>query len=173
MDHVTKVVHRLTNDVENAAESSLSHRNCDRAAGVDSLHTADHAVSGQHRNRAYSPFAEMLLNFSDNFDALGNFEALGNNFQGLVNRRQIVLELDVNDWTNDLNDAAGLTTRICTVWRSHTVVSTPLSDLFRRKSGRFKSQTRYHSEFFSQSHAFPRSVPNVGLRRQSAAATAL
>ncbi len=64
----TERVHWFTNDVQHAAERSLADGHRDWATSVDGFHSADHTVRGQHRDRPYASFAEVLLHFRDDVD---------------------------------------------------------------------------------------------------------
>ena len=71
----------------------ISDRNRDRAAEVDHLHSADHAVGRQHRNRTNAAFAQVLLHFGDNVDRLFDVKAFARDTQRLIDRRQIIFEI--------------------------------------------------------------------------------
>ena len=61
-------VDRLAEQVEHAAERLLADRHRDRAAGVDDLHAADHAVGRAEGDAADAAAAEVLLHFAGELD---------------------------------------------------------------------------------------------------------
>ena len=61
--HRAKLVHRLAQHVEHAAQRLAAHGHRDHAAGIDRLHAADHAFGRHHRDAAHAAFAKMLLHF--------------------------------------------------------------------------------------------------------------
>ena len=68
--HRAKLVHRLANDVEHAAQRPAANGHGDGAAEVDRLHAAHHAFGGLHGDAAHAAFAELLLHFQDDVDGL-------------------------------------------------------------------------------------------------------
>ena len=65
-----KLVHRVADDVEHAAQRFAAHGHGDGAAQVDGLHAAHHAFGGLHGDAAHAAFAELLLHFQDDVDGL-------------------------------------------------------------------------------------------------------
>ena len=64
----TKLVDRLADHVEDAAQRRAAHRHGDGAAGIDGLHAADHALGRLHGDGADAAFAEVLLHLEDDVD---------------------------------------------------------------------------------------------------------
>ena len=142
-----QVVNRLPDNVEHAPESSFTDRHRYRTAGVDRLHAAHHAVSWQHGDRSDSALAEMLLNFGYQIDWCRDIKALGDDAERLIDRRQLLRrKLDVYYRTDNLHHAAGcadLGSGIC-AGRSHTFFLLLFAAYEGEKTGRIKSQSRYH-----------------------------
>src|SRR6185295_6378892 len=88
--HLAEVVYGLADNVEYASESSLANWHRDGPAGIDGLHAAHHAVSGQHGNGADAPFAKVLLHFRDEINWCGYVETFGDNSQCLVDGWQML-----------------------------------------------------------------------------------
>ena len=61
--HRTGFVHRLADDVHDAAERAGADRHRDRLAGVDDFLAAHEAFGGVHGDGAHGDFAEMLGDF--------------------------------------------------------------------------------------------------------------
>ena len=92
------LVDRLADDVHDAAERAVADRHRDRLAGVGDLLAAHQAFGGVHRDGAHGRFAEMLGDFEHQAVAL----VLG--LQRVQDRRQVALELHVDDGADDLGD---------------------------------------------------------------------
>ena len=84
-------IDRVADDVHHAPQGCVANRNHDRAVKVDDLHSADHTVSRQHRNRTNAAFTEVLLNFGDYVDLGFDIETFGRNTHCLINRREIIV----------------------------------------------------------------------------------
>ena len=76
-------------------------------------HAARHAVGRLHRDRAHAVLAEVLLDLGDDVDLLDAGPALGDDADGVVDLRQALGELDVDDRADDLNDLADALCRCC------------------------------------------------------------
>src|ERR1051325_978817 len=119
MRNRAEVVDRLSHHNHNEAESSFAYRHADWTAGVRRFHAADHAVGRQHRDRAHTAFAEMLLHFGDDVDWVGHFKTVRGDAERLINRRQIALsKLNVDHRPDDLHDFSNLSVA-SSVRRSH------------------------------------------------------
>ena len=105
--HRTGVVDRLADDVDDAPERAVADRNGDRRAGVGDLLAAHQAFGDVHRDGAHRGFAEMLGHLED------QAVALVAGLQRVEDRRQLAVELDVDDGADDLSDAAGLRWKPC------------------------------------------------------------
>ena len=66
--HVARVVDRVAEQVEDAAERALADRHRDRRAGVADLGAAAEAVGGVHGDAAHAVVAEVLLHLDDQPD---------------------------------------------------------------------------------------------------------
>src|SRR5688500_7743917 len=106
LDGTVRVVNRLAQHVEHPAERLWTYRHRDWSAGVDGLHPARHAVGRLHRDGPHPVLAQMLLDFCDHVDLLDAGAALGHDAVGVVDLRQPLAELDVDDRADDLNDLA-------------------------------------------------------------------
>jgi len=103
--HRTRLVDRLADHVDDAAERTLADRHRDRQAGIDHLLAAHQALADVHGDGAHGVLAELLRHFQDQPVAL----VVG--FQRVENRRQVVLEMHVDDGADDLGDMSD--------WLSH------------------------------------------------------
>ena len=92
-------VHRLADDVHDAAEGLLADRHRDRLAGVGDFLVADEALGGVHRHGADGVLAEMLGDLEDEPVAV----VVG--LERVQDRRQGALELHVDDGAGHLGDA--------------------------------------------------------------------
>jgi len=107
LDRPIRVVHRLAEHVEDAAERLGPHGHRDRGAGIDRGHATRHAVGRLHRHRAHTILAEVLLDLADDVDLLDARSALGDDADGVVDVRQSLGEFNVDDWPDDLDHLAG------------------------------------------------------------------
>src|SRR5580698_11486916 len=105
--HRTHVVHRLADDVHDAAQGFISHRNFHAVAQADCLHPAHHAVGGLQRDGADAAFADMLRYFHHHVDRDGSGKAFAGDVDGRVDDGNLVLgELNVDGWAGHLDDVA-------------------------------------------------------------------
>ena len=95
------LVDRLADDVHDAAERAVADRHRDRRAGVVDLLAAHQAFGGVHGDGAHGVLAEMLGHLEHQAVAV----VLG--LQRVQDRRQVAVELHVDDGADDLRDAAG------------------------------------------------------------------
>ncbi|MGY4300298.1 hypothetical protein ACVWXN_008393 [Bradyrhizobium sp. i1.4.4] len=95
-------VDRLADDVHDAAERAVTHRNRDRLAGVGHFLAAHQTFGHVHRDRADGGLTEMLRNFQHEADVAVP------GFQRIENGGQVALELHVDDGAHDLGDATDL-----------------------------------------------------------------
>ena len=97
------LVHRLADDVHDAAERAVADRNLDRRAGVGHGLAAHETFGRVHRDAAHRDLAEML----------GDFEhqavAVVGGLERVQDLGQVAVELDVDDGADDLGDAARAT----------------------------------------------------------------
>ncbi len=104
-----KLVHRLAENVHNAAERRAADRNFDVATRVDSLHAANHALDRFHGNGAHPAFTEVLLHFDGDVERLRHVEAFAGHANRIVDCGQVTLfKLNIKDGANDLNDSADI-----------------------------------------------------------------
>src|SRR6266850_116615 len=97
-------IHRLTDNVEHAAQRSGTDRYGDGATEVDCLHATHHAFGGLHGHATHAPLSQVLLHLEHDVDRLGNVEALADHANRLVNGRQTRFgELQVHCRAGDLN----------------------------------------------------------------------
>ena len=94
-------VDRLADHVHDAPERALADRNRDRPAGVDDFLAADQAFGDVHRDAAHGVLAEVLGDFEHQAVAV----VVG--LERVENRRQVAVELHVDDGADHLGDAAG------------------------------------------------------------------
>src|SRR6185437_16138780 len=101
--HRAKIVHRLTNHVDDAAEHTFADRNRDGSAEVNDFHPANHTVSGLHGDATHPAFAQVLLHLNNHVNRVGNIEPFADHIECLINRWQLVFaELHVNRGSRDL-----------------------------------------------------------------------
>ena len=98
----TGFVDRLADHVDDAAEEARANRHGDRQAGIGDLLTAHQAFGDVHRNGANRRFAEMLGYFQHQ----AGIAVLG--LERIQNRRQMAVELHVDDRADHLGDLSGL-----------------------------------------------------------------
>ena len=90
-------VDRLADDVHDAAEGGGTDRHADRRAGVDHWLAARQAFGGVHGDGAHGVLAQMLGDFEHQAEGLaGPLVGVGG-LQRVQDRRQVALELDVDD----------------------------------------------------------------------------
>ena len=92
------LVDRLADDVDDAAEHLVADRHRDRRAGVGALLAAHQTLGGVHRDGADGVLAEMLRDFEH--QAVAAVRGL----ERVQDRRQVILELHVDDGADDLGD---------------------------------------------------------------------
>ena len=94
-------VDRLADDVHDAAERLVADRHRDRLAGVGDFLAADQTVGRVHGDGAHGVLAEMLGDLEDQAVAV----VVG--LERVQDRRQVAVELHVDDGAGHLGDAAG------------------------------------------------------------------
>ena len=100
-------VDRLADDVDDAAEQAGADRHRDRQAGIGDFLAAHQTFGDVHRDGAHRRFAEMLRHFEHQTIAA----VIG--LERIQDRRQIALELHVDDGADHLGDLAGLVGFAC------------------------------------------------------------
>ena len=96
----TGFVDRLADDVENAAKRGLADRHRDRVARVADFVAAREAFGRVHRDGANRVLAEVLRDFEN------KARAVVRRLQRVQDRRQVAVELDVDDGADHLAYAA-------------------------------------------------------------------
>ncbi len=96
----TRLVNRIADHVDDPPEQSLPHGNGDRRPGVGNLLTAHQPLAGVHRDRAHGGLAEMLRHLEHQAITL----VLG--LQCVEDRRQMIVEVHVDDGADDLGDTS-------------------------------------------------------------------
>ena len=94
------LVDGLTNDVDDAAESTSANGHLNGSASVNDTLASDETLSGIEGNGAHVVTTQMLgdLQHESAIDAL--------DLEGVENGGQVTLELHIDDGTNDLRDLA-------------------------------------------------------------------
>ena len=106
-----RLVDRLADDVEDAAERLRADRHGDRAARVLHHRAAAQAVGGAHRDGAHPVVAEVRLRLEGEDAAV-----VPGHLERVVDLRQLVRrELDVDHRADDLDDGAGRSTGLVPV----------------------------------------------------------
>jgi hypothetical protein len=104
-----KLVDRLADDVDDAAQRLFAHGYPNGPAEIFDLHAAHHAVGCFHGHRAHAAFAEMLLHFQDDRNGRRNREAVRDDAQRLINgRHRRFFKLHVDRWAGNLNYLADI-----------------------------------------------------------------
>ena len=93
-----RLVDRLADDVDDAPERALAHGHGDRLAGVGDLLAAHQALGGVHGHRAHGVLAQVLRHLEH--EALAAVLRL----EGIEDRRQVPVELHVDDGAHHLAD---------------------------------------------------------------------
>src|SRR5206468_634155 len=104
------LVHRLADDVHDAAKGLLPHRDRDRLPGILDGHAARQAVGRGHRDRSHLALAEVLRDLQRQLLRVGEDVLVldAQDDERVVDRRQPArLELHVDDRSDDLNDLPG------------------------------------------------------------------
>ena len=78
----------------------------DGRAGVDHCLAADQALGGVHGDGAHGVLAEMLGDFEHQAERLAGLGVDVGGLQRVQDRRQVAVELDVDDGADDLGEAA-------------------------------------------------------------------
>ena len=123
--HRPGFVDRLADDVHDAPERARADRHGDRSAGVRHLLAAHQAFRNVHRDAAHRVFAQMLRDFEH------QARAVVDRLERVEDRRQIALELHVDDGADHLRYAADGVRGICHL---HDVLVSIRFD--RRRCGR-------------------------------------
>ena len=102
----TGLVDRLADDIHDAAQHARAHRGLDRGAGVGHGLAARQALGRVHRDGADHVLTQVLGDFQNQGEGLARLlvDVLG--VQGVQDRRQVAVELNVDDGADDLGDAA-------------------------------------------------------------------
>ena len=98
MFDVAAQIDRLADDVDDTAERAVADGHGNRIAGVGDLLATDQAFGRVHGNGAHGVFAEMLGNFEHEAVA----PVVG--FKRVQDRRQVIVELHVDDSAHNLAD---------------------------------------------------------------------
>ena len=99
-------VDRLADHVHDAAQRGGADRHADRAAGVDHFLAADQAFGGVHGDGAHGVLAQMLGDFEHQAELLAGLGVGVGGLQRVQDRRQVAVELDVDDGADHLGEAA-------------------------------------------------------------------
>lgn len=96
----TLLVNGLTDDIDNSTESRGADGHPNGAASVNDALASDEALSGVEGNGSHVVATEMLGNL-ENESLTGILD-----LKGVLNRREVALELNIDDGTNDLGNLA-------------------------------------------------------------------
>src|SRR5215472_14295135 len=96
----TRLIDRIANHVDDTPQRAVADWDCDRLAGVRHLLAAHQAVSAIHGDRANGRFPEVLRNLEH--QAISLIAGL----ERTQDRRQMTVELNVDDSADDLGDAS-------------------------------------------------------------------
>ena len=100
-DQLTSLVNGFSDDVNDTSKCSGSDWDGDGSAGVDAALSADETFGTVHGNRADGRLAQMLRHFQHQT----RLAAL--HFEGVENRRQLAVKLDIDDGADHSDDLAG------------------------------------------------------------------
>src|ERR1700694_3388240 len=102
-----EVVDGFAENIQDAAEGLVAHRNGDRFAEVDGFHAAHHAVGRLHGDAANLALADVVRHFDNHIDRYFSQLQVVRDVNGVVDRRQMAFfEFDVHRGTDDLDDAS-------------------------------------------------------------------
>src|ERR1700689_1414267 len=105
----SELVDRLTDHVHDASECATTNGHGNRAALIDSFHTAHHALSCFHSDAADAAFAQVLLHFDDDVYRRGHSKAVAHDAERLIDRRHIgFAKLHVHGRARDLNHISNI-----------------------------------------------------------------
>jgi len=96
----TTLIDGLSDDVHDTAKSFGSHGDLDGSSGVEDLISTDKTLSSVHGNGANDVVSKMLGDFKNESGRAAS------NLETVENRREVLIELDVNDGTDDSHDAS-------------------------------------------------------------------
>ena len=102
--HRALLVHGLAGDVEHPAHDAFADGHGDGLAGIDDFVAALESFAGAHGDGAHPIVAQVLLDFERELGGLA--QDLEFNSEGGVDRGESIRELNVHDWSDDLNDFA-------------------------------------------------------------------
>jgi hypothetical protein len=98
------LVNRLAGDIEDTTQRGLADWHHNGSAGVNDWHSTPQAVAGIHRDAAHPGFAEVLLDFDD------DFRAVALNLERVIDFREFRRpELDIHDRSGNLDDVTNRT----------------------------------------------------------------
>ncbi len=112
-----RFIHRLADDVQDAAERLFADRHRDWRAGVDHILAAHQTVGCVHGDRAHGGFPQVRRHFQNQAIAAVR------GFKRIVDIGQITVELDVDDGADYLRHAA--LDLLCHLFSSSSVPSSP------------------------------------------------
>ena len=96
----TGFVDRIADHIDDAPEQAGADRHGDRRAGVGDFLAAHQPFAGVHRDGAHGVFAELLRDFQH------QAVALVGGLQSVEDRRQVFVEMHVDDSADDLGDVS-------------------------------------------------------------------
>ncbi len=105
--HGAHVIHGLAENIEHTAQRLLADRNGNGLAQIVGLHAADQTVGGLHGDGAHAAFADMLRDFGDDVDFVGNVVAFAGDANGIVDLGDVSFgKFNFDGGSGDLNYAA-------------------------------------------------------------------
>ena len=105
----TKLIDRLAQHIQHAAQRLAPDRHHDAVAGIDRLHPANHTLGRHHRDAAYATLAQVLLHLDHYVQRSGHVEPIAHNPQRLKDRRHLrFFKLHVNGRAADRNDFSNI-----------------------------------------------------------------
>src|SRR5262245_25921020 len=96
------LIDRVSSHIEHPSQHPLANRHRDGASTVGNLESSLETLGSRHRNRANPPVAEMLLHLEGYLHSL--ILDLVVDSQRVIDSRKFIRKLDVNNWTDHLND---------------------------------------------------------------------
>jgi len=98
--HRAGLINGIADDIDDPSERAVADRHRNGPTGIGDLLPAHQTLAGVHRHRAHGRFPEMLGNLEHQaVAAVGGLERI-------EDRRQVLVELDVDHGADDLGDVS-------------------------------------------------------------------
>ena len=103
--HLTFLIYRFTEHIENASQYPGSHRHRDGCAGIHRHHATSQAIRGAHSHGASPTTGQVLLHFQGEPRGLAIYLVIHG--KGIVEGRHLCAgKVNINDGTDDLHNVS-------------------------------------------------------------------